>query len=144
MSMQKVKFPFFTLAKKFEFSRLFRLVRLVAKRSNYYINGRLTTRIFYCIIKIEQQCISFFERGGESPSSHNYLPYSLRKPTKKLSSANRKRFLQKLFVLNGLLHSDEMLDVAPQGFVNSALPSYACAFAIQIGVVLKFRERRSL
>ena len=47
-------------------------------------------------------------------------------------------------LLNGLLRSDEMLDVAPQGFVNSALLLYACAFAIQIGVVLKIRERRSL
>lgn len=40
------------------------------------------------------------------------LAYSLRKPTKKLSFANRRRFVQKLFVLNGLLRSDEMLDVA--------------------------------
>ena len=40
-------------------------------------------------------------------------------------------------LLNGLLRSDEMLDVAMQGFVNYALLPYACAFAIQIGVVLK-------
>ena len=101
--------------------------------------------IKFCdIIILEQQCISFFERGGESPSSHNYLPYSLRKPTKSFlrsaQSAQGAIALSEKLLLNGLLHSDEMLDVAPQGFVNSALLSYACAFAIQISVVLKNRE----
>ena len=36
----------------------------------------------YDTIKTEQQCISILERDGESPSFHNYLPYSLHKPTK--------------------------------------------------------------
>lgn len=47
----------------------------------------------------------FYEGGDESSPFHPSLTYSLYKPTKKLSSANRKRFLQKLFMLNGLLHS---------------------------------------
>ena len=75
------------------------------------------------IIKSEQQCISFFERDGESSSFHSHLAHSLHKPTK-VGRHARGRIL----LLNGLLRSDEMLDVVEQGYVNFALPLYVCAF----------------
>ena len=53
----------------------------------------------------------FFEGGGESPSFHKYLPYSLHKPTKAfLRCARRLRAFRKL-LLNGLFRSDIIIDV---------------------------------
>jgi hypothetical protein len=49
------------------------------------------------------------------------------------AQALQKRFFQapalsESFCLTGLFRSAEMLDVAPQGFADSALLFYACAF----------------
>jgi len=78
----------------------------------------------YCIIKSRTTVYFVLERDGESSSFHSHLAHSLHKPTK----VGRHACACRILLLNGLLRSDEMLDVVKQGYVNFALPLYVCAF----------------
>ena len=85
---------------------------------------------------IEQQCISFIERDGESSSFHPRRSHSLHKPYKNISP---RAGVLEIFCLTGLFRSVEMLDEAQQGFLailRLRVPPY------NLVLFYEYRERR--